>query len=47
MIYRFEHEINLCLRRSEAPGSYCVTQKDLEKLMLLSEREGNRRMNLH
>lgn len=36
----FEREINLCLRRSEAPWSHCVPQIDLEKLMLSSEREG-------
>ena len=41
-----EREINLRLRRSEAPWSHCVPQIDLEKLMLSSEREGEGRVEL-
>lgn len=40
ILWGFEREINLCLRRSPAPWSHCVPQIDLEKWMLSSEREG-------
>lgn len=39
VLWGFEREINLCLRKSEAPMSPCVPQIDLEKWMLSSERE--------